>query len=523
MALPTTQAARLPVGIAPPPKCFGSKAHKGRQIEASGCVDADEMRSRVLRKRYPYTIAVIGPQGSGKTTLIKTLAQAMGAGVPDEVVPSSTGTGLDTTVVYTRHMSLALIDTPGDPARRRDVINALAQADGALLVVSSIPEEWKNSTANEEWQEYVKLARGMDMDNNLFTVINKIDDAGDNQNTALSRFMRARMPLQRYFEKSLRGNRDKDGKGAGVCKNHRNSPSKFGKRRIFAASGLTGIGVHEYWRNGPSNVQTLMDKLGGTLVRFFNGFGETGFALNKEVRQLFLDKTKGKPLRVLIDDVFYGKDGYVAVGKVASGTIRVGDEVAISPGNVLTTAKSIKFQNADSGAPNFNNKKAVAGERVEITIGEKGLSANMIFQGSVMGSVTGSADAPETVTEFEAIVHILKDAARFSINVKAKAVGSLFRGEETTEQPFDFALGAHPAYFDQLLAIINPNTGRTIRERPESVEPGQTARCVVRLSGAGIPLDVYKDYKDTGRFLVRGDNGQGRLVAVGRITSKDWL
>lgn len=447
----------------------------------------------------------------------------MGAGVQEEVSPSSTGTGLDTTVVYSRHMSLALIDTPGDPARRRDVITALAQADAAILVVSSIPTEWKNSTAAGEWQEYVKLARGMDIDGALFTVINKIDDAGDNQNTSLSRFMRARMPLQRYFEKILRGSRDQDSRSSGVCRNHSWNPAKYGKNRIFATSGLTGIGIGESWRDGPANVQSLMNKLGGSLVRFLNGFGETGFALNKQVRETFLEGLKAKALRIMIDDVYYGKDGWVAVGKVASGKIRVGDEVNIAPGNVVTTAKAIKFQNADVKSPNFRKDRAVAGERIEITIGEKGLSANMIFRGSVMGNVREEVDAPETVTEFESTVYILKDAKDFSINVKATAVGSLFRGEETTEQPFDFALGSHPAYFDRLLAIINPRTGRTIKDSPESVEPGQTARCVIRLSGAGIPLDVYDQYKDTGRFLVRGDNGQGRLVAVGRITSKDWL
>merc|ERR1711964_537430 len=171
----------------------------------------------------------------------------------------------------------------------------------------------------------------------------------------------------------------------------------------------------------------------------------------------------------------------------------------------------------------------VAGERVEITIGEHGLSANMIFRGSVMGKVRKETqsreevDAPETVTEVEATVYILHDAKDFSINVKQKNTGSLFHGEETTEQPFDFALGSHAAYFYQLLDIINPRTGRSIKENPETAEAGQTVRCVVRLSGPGIPLDEYGKYKDTGRFLVRGDNGQGRLVAVGRITSKDWL
>lgn len=449
----------------------------------------------------------------------------MASGVPEDVVPTSSGTGLNTTVVYSRHMSIALIDTPGDPAQRRDVITALAQADACILVVSSDPTEWKQSTANEEWQEYVKLARGMDMDEALFTVINKIDTAGDNQNTALSRFMRARMPLQRYFEKILSGATAAERSAfrrAGKKKSY--NPSKFAKNRIFCVSANTGLGIGERWANGPTNIVKLVDNLGGTMVRFFNGFGKTGFALNKEVRQGWLENLKSKALRILIDDVFYNETGgWVAVGKISSGSINVGDEISIAPGGVLTTAKHIRFQNADSGAPNFNAKRAVAGERVEITIGEAGLSANMIFAGSVMGNVRQGVDAPETVTEFEAQVSILKDAKDFNIEVKALAVGSLFRGEETTEQPFDFALGSYPAYFDKILAVINPNTGRTIKEAPQSVEPGQTARVMVRLSGAGIPLDLYDMYRDTGRFLVRGNEGQGRLVAVGKVTSKEWM
>lgn len=526
-------ASRLPAGIAKQRKAYGAKLHKGRQIEASCCANAEDMRSRVLRKRYPLTIAVVGPQGSGKSALIANLAANMSAGVPEECVPTQTGTGVNETVVYTRSFAVSLIDTPGDPAQRREVLSALTLADGVILVVSGDAKEWHNSTKTEEWQEYIKLIRATDHFMTVLTIINKVEGAN-----ALSNFMRAAMPLRRFLEKTLYGStaaQRSQLKRAGMGNYN---PIYQAKSRIFFGSATTGLGISEPWNGAPEQLRVSQDRLGGdmngrngTFIRFLNGFGDkkTHLQCSPQVKKYYM-ALQAQPLRVLIDDVYYndggdsGSSGWVAVGKVISGTINVGESVSITPGNVMTVCTSIKFHNSDPKAPNKNVNQAVARERVEITMGEQGCSANMITAGSVMGKAAQGTDAPQTVTEFEANVRVLADA-KFSIDVKQANTGSLFRGEETTEQPFDFPLGAYPAYFDKILGLVNPNTGRLLKSKKavESVGPGQTGKVTVRLSGEGIPLDEYSKFRDTGRFLVRGDNGQGTLVAVGKITGIDWM
>jgi len=457
----------------------------------------------------------------------------MSAGVPEECVPTATGTGLNTTIVYSRTYAISLIDTPGDPAKRREVLSALTLADGVILVVSGDAKEWANSTKTEEWQEYIKLIRATDQSMMVFTIINKVEGAN-----ALSNFMRAAMPLRRMLEKTLFGSTAAERSKLKQMGMGSFNPIYQAKSRIFFGSATTGLGISEPWNGAPEQLRVNQNRLGGdqdakngTFIRFLNGFGNkrTSLQCSPQVKKFYAGMA-AKPLRVMIDDVYYndggdaGTSGWVAIGKVMSGTVNVGESVSITPGNVETVCTSIKFQNADPTAPNKNVKQAVAGERVEITVGEQGCSANMIFAGSVMGKATEGADVPQTVTEFEADVRILADA-KFSIDVKQVNTGSLFRGEETTEQPFDFPLGSYPAYFDRILGIVNPNTGKMLKSKKgvETIAPGQTGKVKVRLSGEGIPLDEYAKFRDTGRFLVRGDSGQGSLVAVGRITSIDWM
>merc|ERR1719183_2697121 len=95
---------------------------------------------------------------------------------------------------------MALIDTPGDPSRRREVITALASVDAVILVLSGQRDEWTRATEAGEWQEYIKLIRGTDNDFNVFIIINKVEGK-----EALSSFMRAAMPVRRYLEATLFG------------------------------------------------------------------------------------------------------------------------------------------------------------------------------------------------------------------------------------------------------------------------------------------------------------------------------
>src|SRR6185295_692894 len=100
------------------------------------------------------------------------------------------------------------------------------------------------------------------------------------------------------------------------------------------------LSSHMPWWKGPTVVQTLDD-----------------FKLS--------ELPNNQPLRFPIQDVYRFDERRILAGRVESGTLRVGDRLLFSPGNKVSTVKSIERWQAAA------RESASAGESVGVTLTEQ--------------------------------------------------------------------------------------------------------------------------------------------------------
>mmetsp|Transcript_41978 Transcript_41978/g.68087 ORF Transcript_41978/g.68087 Transcript_41978/m.68087 type:complete len:99 (-) Transcript_41978:20-316(-) len=67
---------------------------------------------------------------------------------------------------------------------------------------------------------------------------------------------------------------------------------------------------------------------------------------------------------------------------------------------------------------------------------------------------------------------------------------------------------------EELLAIVDKKTGKTLQKHPKFVRPGQTCSCRFSVQQP-ICVEVYKEFPQLGRFMLRDE---GKTVGVGVIT-----
>lgn len=202
----------------------------------------------------------------------------------------------------TEHRQFTLLDAPGHRDFIPNMISGTAQADAAILVVDASTNAFEAGfDAGGQTKEHAVLARSLGVQQ-LIVAINKLDMADWSQD----RFKEIEAKLGAYLYQ------------VGFRKSN----------VIFVpVSGLTGenlvkrseIAQLTSWYNGPSLVEQI-DKF--------------------DAPTRLLDK----PLRMRVTDFFkggIGSSGGVSVaGNIESGTVQVGEQVMIVPGNEVGFVKS---------------------------------------------------------------------------------------------------------------------------------------------------------------------------------------
>ena len=201
---------------------------------------------------------------------------------------------------------------------------------------------------------------------------------------------------------------------------------------------------------------------------------------------------KNLPMRMPVQDVYEITGiGTVPVGKIETGIMKQGMKVKVLPGR---TGTGIEGELKTIEMHHETLPQADAGDNVGVNI--RGVGKKDIARGDVICDATQPIPVVE---EFIATITVINHPS-----VLAKGYTPVFH-IHTTQVPCQFV---------ELIAQIDPRTGETIKENPDFLKNGDSAK--VRLKPQGnLCLETQKDNPFMSRFAVRD---AGATVAAGMCT-----
>jgi len=198
------------------------------------------------------------------------------------------------------------------------------------------------------------------------------------------------------------------------------------------------------------------------------------------------------PMRMPVQDVYEITGiGTVPVGKVETGIMKVGQKVTVLPGR---TGKGINGEVKTIEMHHEQMNEAIAGDNIGINI--RGVGKKDIARGDVICDATKPTFVVE---EFIATITVINHQT-----VLAKGYTPVFH-VHTAQVPCQFV---------ELIEQINPKTGETIKQNPEFLKNGDSAKVRIKPQG-NLCLETQKDNPYMSRFAVRD---AGSTVAAGLCT-----
>jgi elongation factor 1-alpha len=199
------------------------------------------------------------------------------------------------------------------------------------------------------------------------------------------------------------------------------------------------------------------------------------------------------PMRMPCQDVYEITGiGTVPVGKIETGVMKQGMKVKVLPGR---TGKGSEGEVKTIEMHHETLPQADAGDNVGINI--RGIGKKDIARGDV---ICDAANPIPVVEEFEATITVINHPT-----VLAKGYTPVFH-VHTAQVPCQFI---------ELTAQINPATGEIIKENPDFLKNGDTAKVKIKPQGH-LCLETQKDNPFMSRFAVRD---AGATVAAGMCTA----
>jgi len=198
------------------------------------------------------------------------------------------------------------------------------------------------------------------------------------------------------------------------------------------------------------------------------------------------------PMRMPVQDVYEITGiGTVPVGKVETGILKVGQKVIVLPGR---TGKGIDGEVRTIEMHHEQMKEAIAGDNIGLNI--RGVGKKDIARGDV---ICDAAKPLSVVEEFIATITVINHPT-----VLAKSYTPVFH-IHTAQVPCQFV---------EIIEQINPKTGEVIKQNPEFLKNGDSARVRIKPQG-NLCLETQKDNPYMSRFAVRD---AGLTVAAGICT-----
>jgi elongation factor 1-alpha len=197
-------------------------------------------------------------------------------------------------------------------------------------------------------------------------------------------------------------------------------------------------------------------------------------------------------MRMPIQDVYEITGiGTVPVGKIETGIMKVGQKVVILPGR---TGKGINGEVKTIEAHHESLPEGLAGDNVGVNI--RGIGKKDVARGDV---ICDAANPIPVVEEFIATITVINHPT-----VLAKGYTPVFH----------IHTAQVPCQFTELICQIDPRTGQSIKDNPDFLKNGDTAKVRIKPQGH-LCLETQKENSFMSRFAVRD---AGATVAAGMCT-----
>ena len=198
------------------------------------------------------------------------------------------------------------------------------------------------------------------------------------------------------------------------------------------------------------------------------------------------------PMRMPVQDVYdITGIGTVPVGKVETGIMKQGMKVKVLPGR---TGEGIEGEIKTIEAHHETLPEAIAGDNVGVNV--RGVGKKDIARGDVLCE---AATPCPVVEEFIATITVINHPT-----VLAKGYTPVFH----------IHTAQVPCQFIELIAQIDPRTGESIKDNPDFLKNGDSAKVRIKPQG-NLCLETQKDNPFMSRFAVRD---AGQTVAAGMCT-----
>lgn len=193
-------------------------------------------------------------------------------------------------------------------------------------------------------------------------------------------------------------------------------------------------------------------------------------------------------MRLCVSDVFKGMGSGVSVsGKIETGSLQIGEKIMVMPAGENGLIKVITVHDEDT-------RWACAGDHTTIVI--TGVDQMNLTIGSVICTYH---DPIRASTRFQARVVI------FNIEVPlTKGFPVLVHYQSVSE----------PAVIKKLVSVLHKSTGEVVQKKPKCLTKQMNAIIELETSRP-VCLELYKDYKELGRFMLRYG---GSTIAAGVVT-----
>ncbi|KAK7906844.1 hypothetical protein WMY93_015456 [Mugilogobius chulae] len=199
-------------------------------------------------------------------------------------------------------------------------------------------------------------------------------------------------------------------------------------------------------------------------------------------------RSTDKPFRLCVSDVFKDQgSGFCVTGKIEAGYVQTGDRILAMPPNETCTVKGITLHEEPLDW-------AAAGDHVSLTL--TGMDIIKMNVGCVF------CDPKEPI----------RACTRFRARIL------LFNIELPITQGFPVLLHyqtvSEPATIKKLISVLHKSSGEVLKKKPKCLSKGMNA--IVELqTHRPVALELYKDYKELGRFMLRYS---GSTIAAGVVT-----